>query len=165
MLRVHRAVRGPWWFSSGTRLRFDLTAPRGTCYVAEEALGAFVEAFQGLGVMIPREEILTRRVSTLAVPAPLTLADCTDPHARAFGVTAEIHSSVDRVLIQAWAAAFSATGFDGVRYLVRHDAAQRRVGFALFGSAGEAAWPVASTNVLDADLLLGVGNEFGIRVL
>jgi hypothetical protein len=146
-------------------LRFDLAAPRGTCYLAEEAVGAFVEAFQDWsGTILPAAEVLTRRISTLFVPDAVRLADCTNPRALAFGVTAEIHSSPDRSLTQLWAVAFAEAGFAGVGFFVRHDPAQQRRGIALFGQAGEASWPIASTSVIAAQLIIDVEARFGIRV-
>lgn len=165
LYRIHKAVHGPWWFSSGTPLRFDLARPKGTCYLAEEALGAFVEAFQDwTGSILPSAEISVRRISKLTVPSPMRLADCTSARALAFGVTAEIHASPDRTLTQAWAAAFDRAGFDGVRFFVRHDPAQRRVGIALFGPAGEAAWPVQASEAITTELIADVERHFGIRV-
>jgi hypothetical protein len=51
-----------------------------------------------------------------------------------------------------------------VRFFVRHDPAQQRVGIALFGPTGEAAWPVASTVEITVDLIIEVERQFGIRV-
>lgn len=164
LYRIHRAHRGPWWFTSGTQRRFDLDRPRGTCYLAEEALGAFVEAFQHVGVIMPVAEIAARAISILSVPAEVTLADCTDPRSRAFGITGEIHSSPDRRLTQAWAAAFAAAGFGGVRYLVRHDPSQRRFGIALFGAAGEASWATGATRPIGDHLVREADRIFGILV-
>jgi hypothetical protein len=93
------------------------------------------------------------------------LADCMSRLARAFGITAAIHSGEDYDRTQAWAAAFAPAGFDGVRYLVSHDPAQGYVGVALFGPAGAADWPVASTAPIDHELIREARWQFGIRVL
>jgi hypothetical protein len=133
--------------------------------LAEEDLAAFVEVFQDwTGSILPRAEVSARRISRLYIPGPATLADCTSPRALAFGITAEIHSSPDRTRTRTWAAAFARAGFDGMRFFVRHDPAQRRVGIALFGPAGEAAWPVASTDEVSTDLLGRAHAIFGIQV-
>jgi hypothetical protein len=165
LLRIHKVGRGPWWFSHDSPLRFDLAAPLGTCYLAEQDLGAFVEALQNAGALIPRAEIDARSISTLSVPTAVTLADCTNPRARAFGITAEIHSSVDRAMTRAWAAAFERHGFGGVRYLVRHDPSQSFVAIALFSDAGEASWAITFTDPIDDDLIQRAENTFGIRVV
>ena len=164
LFRIHLHDRGPWWFSHSTSGRFDLPSPRGTCYLAEDPLGAFVEIFRTIPA-IPDIEVAARRLSTLHVQHPVILADCAARRARAFGITAAIHSGQDYELTQAWAAALAAAGFGGVRYLVSHDPAQRYVGVALFGPAGAAAWPVASTAPIEADLILQARRRFGIRVV
>jgi hypothetical protein len=81
-----------------------------------------------------------------------------------FGVTAEIHSSPERALTQAWAEALDLAGFDGVRFLVRHDPAQHQVGIGLFGAAGEAAWHVDSSEAISAGLIDRAQTHFGIEV-
>jgi hypothetical protein len=100
----------------------------------------------------------------LTVPREMVLADCTQPNARGFGMTAEIHSTPNRRLTQQWAAAFDHAGYDGIRYLVRHDPSQQNVAIALFESAGEASWPAQSPNTISAVLLTQMKNTFGIRV-
>ena len=166
LFRIHRAAYGPWWFSSDGPRRFDLSFPKGTCYLAEEEIGAFVEAFQDwTGTILPLEEVAARRIARLTVPTPMKIADCTRARALAFGVTAEIHASPDRALTQAWAAAFSRAGFDGVRFFVRHDPAQQRAGIALFGPAGEPSWPVRSSTEIGTDIITTMERQFGTRAL
>ena len=46
LIRIHRRTNRPWWFSSSGSMRFDLTPPGGTCYIAESDEGAFLEALQ-----------------------------------------------------------------------------------------------------------------------
>src|SRR3712207_5794887 len=106
LLRIHPAGYGPWWFASSGYGRFDLTPPLGTCYLAEKAVGAFIEAFQEPGVLIPADHLRQRRLSVLSIPSAMDLADCTVSHARAFGITGEIHSTVSRQTTQGWARAF-----------------------------------------------------------
>ena len=52
-------------------------------------------------------------------------ADCTISAARKFGITGAIHTQPDYTVPQAWAEAFAAAGFGGIRYRVSHDPAQR----------------------------------------
>lgn len=163
--RIHLKDNGPWWFCSDLECRFDLRVPAGTCYVAEEPLGSFVEVFTDV-TLVAEEDVEKRRLSAIHVPTTLRLADCTDAGARRFGSTGEIHTTVDYDLTQRWAQALAASGFDGIRYLVRHDPAQQRVGLALFGNAGEATgWPEPTTEEIDEDLLLDAARRFGIQVL
>jgi hypothetical protein len=147
-------------------MRFDLRPPAGTCYLAEQETGAFVEVFQELvDTAIPAREIRARRLSTLNVPFEITLADCTDPRALRFGVTAEIHSTPLRNPTQQWADALQAAGFGGIRYRVRHDPSQRHGAVAIFGSAGLATWPNAPAVEIDSALIAQVEATFNVRVL
>jgi hypothetical protein len=164
LYRIHRAANNPWWFSHSGKMRFDLRSPDGSCYLAEDELAAFIEVFQDF-VAVPRAEVDFRRMSRLRLPQAATLADCTQRSARRFGITGEIHASVDRATTQAWAMTFRLNGFDGIRYLVRHDPSQSLVGIALFGNAGEAPWPIPTPQPIDADLIARVEQAFGIRVV
>jgi hypothetical protein len=164
LFRIHQAVHGPWWFGGGGEGRFDLSRPNGTCYLAESSLGAFVEALRRAGIIIPWATVQERRISLLHVPEPVLLADCTDSRVRRFGLTGEIHTAIDRAVTQRWADALAKAGFRGIRYLVRHDPSQREAGIALFGPRGEAQWPVVSTEMIGAELLLEVERRFGIFV-
>lgn len=164
LVRIHRHDRGPWWFSHDKTGRFDLAPPRGTCYLAEEPIGAFVEVFR-YSAIVQESDVVKRRISTLHLERTAELADCTTRRAGAFGITAAIHTSEDYARTQRWAKAFADAGFDGVRYRLSHDPAQRLIGIALFGPAGPAAWPVATTVPIDDDLMAAVQRRFGIRVL
>jgi hypothetical protein len=178
LVRIHRRGRSPWWFSGDGSGRFDLGPPaaspelaaRGTCYLAEDPLGAFVEVFRDLRV-IPEAEVRRRALSRIALPRALRLADATARRARVFGVTGALHSSPDYGLTRAWAAAFAGAGFDGVRYLVSHDPAQQLVGYALFGDRSEAggappdegAWPPGEAGEIGFDLLRRARLELGLH--
>ncbi|MGN6634758.1 MAG: RES domain-containing protein, partial [Oryzihumus sp.] len=43
LCRAHLAANGPWWFSHDGGGRFDLPAPRGTCYLATDPAAAVRE--------------------------------------------------------------------------------------------------------------------------
>lgn len=163
--RIHLKDKGPWWFCSDLECRFDLQRPHGTCYVAEDPLGSFVETFTDV-TLVAEQDVKQRRLSALHVPRTLRLADCTNAASRGFGCTGEIHTTIDYDLTQRWARAFVAASFDGIRYFVRHDPAQRRVGLALVGEAGEAKhWPDPTTKEIDENLLLDAARRFGIHIL
>jgi len=167
LARIHSIGRNPWYFSSRMSGRFDLPGTLGTCYLAETPTGAFVEVFQrwmAHRIPIPRSEIAARQASDLFVPRSFRLADCIHPRALAFGATGLIHTTPDRSLTQAWAAAFHAAGFGGVRYLVSTAPSMHLVGFALFGSSGEAAWPVAATGPIGDALVDEIERVFGVLV-
>lgn len=164
LFRIHRHRRASWWFSSEGLGRFDLGEPRGTCYLATDPLGAFVEVFR-YASRISQSDLDGRRLSRLRVPRDVLLADCTHSRARGFGLTAAIHASPDYSLTQVWAAAFREARHEGIRYLLSHDPSQRLVGVALFGSAGSADWPVVSTAPIGTDLLEAALTRFGLLVL
>lgn len=164
LFRIHRQERGPWWFSADGSGRFDLAAPRGTCYLAEDAIGAFVEVFREIG-QVAQRDVDRRRLSVLRLPRLARLADCTGRSARGFGITAAIHAGERYDLTPSWAEALADAGFDGVRYRVSHDPAQRAIGIALFGPAGQADYPTMATLPIGPALLDDVWRQFRIRVL
>jgi hypothetical protein len=151
LFRIRRADRSPWWFGSTGAGRFDLSPPRGTCYLAEDPLGAFVEVFREAH-LVPEEAVRRRVQSHLGLPRPLRLADC-----------------AALALTGAWAAAFATAGFDGIRYLLSHDPAQRLVGYALFGDAGEAhdaeTWPPGEAREIGVEVLARARRQFGFLIV
>jgi hypothetical protein len=164
LYRLHRSDVGPWWFSSDGSGRFDLRdgAP-GTCYLAVTAVGAFIEVFR-VETVIPEAEVEARSLSTLAPPKRVSLADCTVSAARKFGITGAIHTQPDYALPQAWAAAFVAAGFGGIRYRLSYDPAQKELGIALFGAAGEQSLRVPGTEPVPADVIETARQRFGLVV-
>ena len=154
MFRVTRRDVGPWWFSSDGG-RFDLTAPRGTCYLADDVAVAVLEAFGGLvvGRTVAASDVDARVLWTLALPAQCDAADTTVRGGRRFGVTAELSTVTPFALPQRWAAAFAAAGLGGVRYRARHDPGGGRA-LALFGAAGERRrWRKGRKEPLDEAML------------
>lgn len=164
--RIHRRGVGPWWFNSDGTRRFDLPAPRGTCYLADTEEGAFLEVFGSfVGGIVPEEEVCARAVSWLGAPGSPRLANLLDGRVLRFGVSAELATTPDYELSQAWARALAAAGFDGIRYHLRHDPSSRQVGVALFGDAGERDWPVLRTRSVSDRTTELVRRRFGILVL
>jgi hypothetical protein len=94
------------------------------------------------------------------------MADCTAEGARAWGITAEIHSSPDYRKTQDWAEAFARAGFDGILYYLRHDPAQHLIGVALFGPPEDTTTelPAAASQPIGKDLLQQVTDRFGILI-
>jgi hypothetical protein len=163
LYRLHRADRGPWWFSSDGSGRFDLGGDRGTCYLAATPVGAFIEVFR-VETVIPELELETRVLSSLPPPKRSRLADCTISAARKFGITGAIHTQPDYALPRAWAEALAAAGFAGIRYRLSHDPAQRELGIALFGSAGEGKFPVRKSEPVPASVVDEARQRFGLVV-
>lgn len=163
--RIHRIDRGAWWFCFDLEHRFDLPAPMGTCHVAESPVGSFLEVFTDVRG-IAEEEIHARRLSELHLPKRVRLADCTNPLARGFGCTGEIHTTIGYDLTQAWAEAFARAGFGGIRYLVRHDPSLSLAGIALFGRAGRPRrWPRPKSDVIPPGVITEAARRYGILVL
>ena len=162
LCRVTSSSLGPWWFSSDASGRFDLAPPRGTCYLADDEVGALLEV---LGPVLVVSPVWAGRLSMwhLGLPAQCSAADTTVRAARGFGVTAELASITPYELPQRWAAAFAATGHQGVRYRIRHDPAGTRA-LALFGAAGERRWPRGRRQQIGSALLSRLSGETGIRV-
>lgn len=139
--RVHAAEHGPWWFSSGVG-RFDLRAPRGTANLASTPTVAVCEALgpvllgHGGTVFLPSAAVRDRVVTTLSTTGR-TLADLARDAGRAFGVVpgeATAPQPDGYVTTQAWARAFDAARFEGIRSPSRFSASGCCV--YLFGPAG-----------------------------
>lgn len=164
--RIHAADVTPWFFDIGPDGRFNL-AESGTCYLAEEPIGAFVEKFGRLlrpGGVIPEPLIDAQRVSRLR-PPKANVVDLTDPTVLGLiGLTAEIHSTSDYNLTQGWALALQEAGYDGIRYKARHDPRGELVSIALFGS-DKFPRSAAKTRAISVDLIHEASATFAITVL
>lgn len=164
--RIHAADVAPWFFDVGPDGRFNL-AESGTCYLAEEPIGAFVEKFGRLlrpGAVIPEPLVDMQRLSGLHAPKA-NLVDLTNPKVLGLaGLTAEIHSTTDYDLTQGWALALQEAGYDGIRYKARHDPRGHLVSIALFGS-DKSPRSAAKTTTIPVDLIHEAATTFAITVL
>jgi hypothetical protein len=164
--RIHAADVAPWFFDIGPDGRFNL-AESGTCYLAEEPIGAFVEKFGRLlrpGGVIPEPLVDAQRLSRLR-PPKAKVVDLTDPTVLGLvGLTAEIHSTTDYNLTQGWALAFQEAGYAGIRYKARHDPRGQLISIALFGSE-KPPRSAAKTTAIPVDLIHVVSSTFAITVL
>jgi RES domain len=170
--RIHRAVNDAWWFNADGTGRFDPVhvAGLGACYLAQDRLGAFVEAFR-TRLELDQDDIDERRIARVELSGDLRLADAVSRRALGFGVTAEIgaggENEYDRS--QELASGLAAAGYKGIRWWVRHDPAQRLVGIALFGSAGVVSsgsgLSPAESRGIDRSLLDEARRKFGYRVV
>lgn len=166
--RIHRSTTPPWWFSSTGDGRFDpVGTGMGACYLAESPLGAWVEVFRKRQ-LLAETEIAQRSLLAVMLDRDLRLADVTSRRALSFGVTASLGAGEQYDNSQAFAAQAMEDGFDGVRYLLRHDPAQKLYGLALFSQAGardgDPQWPTDSAAIPDA-LIGEAARLFGYRVL
>lgn len=167
--RIHKSIRTPWWFSSTGSGRFDpMGTGMGACYLAEVPLGAWVEVFRKR-LLLAEAEIANRSLLIVALKRNLRLADITARRALSFGVTASLGAGEEHEDSQTFAAQALEDGFDGVRYFVRHDPAQKLYGVALFAQArtpepADPQWPSDSGAIPDA-LVRDAERVFGYRVL
>lgn len=165
--RVGRKGRGPWWFGSTMAGRFDLAAPRGTCYLAADPLAALLEVIgpERAGGAVSAAFLAARRIRELRSPRAQSLADLTSRRAARFGVTLEIHSVVPYDRPQAWAACLDQAGAGGLVHWIRHDPSSTG-GVALFGPAGERrSWPRGRERTIGRSLVRRLAQECGIAVL
>jgi len=164
--RIHAADVAPWFFDVGPDGRFNL-AESGTCYLAEEPIGAFVEKFGRLlrpGGVIPESLVDTQRLSKLR-PPKASIVDLTNPRVLGLiGLTAEIHTTINYDLAQGWALAFRDAGYDGIRYKARHDPRGQLTSIALFGS-DRPPRSAAKTTAIPIDLIHEASTTFAITVL
>jgi hypothetical protein len=164
--RIHTADVSPWFFDTGAEGRFNL-ADAGTCYLAEEPIGAFVEKFGRLlrpGGAIPEPLVDTQRLSRLREPK-VSVVDLTNPKVLGLvGLTAEIHTTTNYGLTQDWASALRDAGYAGIRYKARHDPRGQLVSIALFGS-DKPPRSAARTTTIPVDLIHEAAATFAIIVL
>ena len=147
--RTVRDKQGPWWFGSSLEGRFDLPAPKGTCYLANDYLGALMEAL-GPDIlphgMAHASTLRAKHLRELRAPRSLKLANCVVQRAAKW-VTAEISTLTPYAVPQQWATAWERAGIQGVRYATRHMTSRRKYSVALFGAAGERrSWPKGRTH-------------------
>jgi hypothetical protein len=141
----------------------------GSCYFAKEPIGAWVEVFRKQ-ILLADDEVRQRSLFKLRTGRDLKLADITSRRALQFGVTASLGANEDYAASHAFAADALASGFDGIRYLVRHDPAQKLYGYAIFGQPGSGAGALAPVAIgLDDPIADPLADEarrlFNYRVL
>lgn len=143
LYRGHRTANGAWFFSNEGAGRFDLDAPRGTCYLGvdpdtavREVLGPTLHNLGGVD-----EEFAAQRViSQLHLPDTRTVANLCDKRAADYAVTREIHTITPYDKTRAWARALDAIA-DGVQYESRFTTAAHANAVAIFDAAGPKSWP------------------------
>ena len=168
--RIHHSARRAWWFSADGSGRFDpVGMDVGTCYLAERPLGAWIEVFRKQ-MLLSHAEITERWLFSVELGRDLRLANLTSRRALDFGVTASLGANESYDDSQSFAAQAVGAGFDGIRYLVRHDPAQRLYGLALFGRPGapdpaDPNWSTGENHDIPNDLVTESQRAFGYRAL
>lgn len=167
LFRIVSKGRGPWWFGSTMRGRFDLPKPDGTCYLASDEVSALLEAVGAdrMGGLVPAELLETKRLRELRVPREMSLSDLTSRQAIRFGITAEVGTIVPYDCPQAWAARLREAGSSGIIYWLRHDPSGSK-GYALFGSHGERRrWKRGRERRISQGLIEKLQEETGLEVV
>lgn len=155
--------RAPFFFSSRSADsggRFDLEAPRGTCYLADSRVGAWLETFRA-AALVDARDVRRRGLTRTRCPRPAMLVDLTAPAAVSAGITLDAHAGEDRP--RTWALADAADrvrAARGVQAWLRHDPAAAAHTIALFDAAGEHppfgwTWRAETADPLDDAVLLG----------
>ncbi|MGO9899342.1 MAG: RES domain-containing protein [Solirubrobacteraceae bacterium] len=88
-------------------------------------------------MLLAEAAVIARWLLTVRLGRDVRLADLTSWRALRFGVTASLGANEQYAASQAFAADALDARFGGIRYLVRHDPAQKLYGIALFGEAGQ----------------------------
>lgn len=167
--RIHLVTHEPEWFCSCGGHRFDpprASSPAfGTCYLAGQPVGAFVEKFGDLGI-VSRYRVDAHQLSYLQIPAA-RLADFTNRLALSWGVTGEAAAGGDYQGSQEWAERLFQAGYGGIWYTAKHDPQSDLHSVALFGKPGlhPEAFVSSWSQPIGADLLDDVETRFGIEVL
>lgn len=166
------SVRGPWFFSSSgssSSGRFDLPTPRGTCYFASTAIGAWLEVFGSVRVVDPSD--VRRRALARAVRSggDLRLVDLASRRAAVAGASLDLTAGDDYSAAQEVARQADARGAAGIRALLRRDPSGSSHNLALFGVAGapsrQFGWRVTKTEPWrDAPLMRELA-DLGVRVI
>jgi RES domain len=167
--RIHRAARGAWWFGCDGDGRFDpVGTGQGACYLGERPLGAWVEVFRRR-MLWDETDVRDRSLLCVKLGRDLRLADLTSRRALQFGVTASVGANEKYDDSQAFAVQAVRAGFDGIRYLVRHDPRQQLYGIALFCGAGAPdpsdTWPTNDDGPIPDELIAEAERAFGYRVV
>ncbi len=165
--RIHLATLDAWYFNADDTWRFNpcSISDLGACYLAERPVAGLLETFKSVTVVDERD-VANRAHFSATLTAAVRLADCCASAAGEFGINGEIHSTTDYDMTQAWAAAFAAAGFAGVRYLCRSDPAMSLIGYALLDTTGKAPpgrWPTGR-DIPIGDDILREAEDYGLRV-
>lgn len=148
--------QGCWYFAPLptdplTGGRFDLPAPHGTCYVANQPLVAALERvgrFTAQQKPVP-SDLVARRVVTKVETGTLPdrLANLISERAAAdFGVTGELFTMSDYTVPQDWARALHSQGHKGLHYTPRFSPHGKAI--AVFEPEGPQPGPVSNTQTL-----------------
>lgn len=177
LYRVHRRRSGSVaFFDISTHGRFNLTdlVGRGTCYLALEPLGAYLETL-GRVLTRSRTDLADREYSVVTLDRVLSLFDLTRSDVRSayrsegLDLTATISGGDDYSDSQRLSRLAHDDGYDGIVYKARHDPGCQYESVALFGPAGSnehnAVFATCATTAIPEELVKAGTDTFGIVVL
>lgn len=136
--RIHHHLHEPEWFGAKGDWRFDPPpgADFGTCYLAANAVGAFVEKF-GRFRAVTRSLVDQHALADLRLASPIQVADVTDRTILGgWRLTAELWAGDDYAGSQRWAHRLYEAGFAGIWYPASHDVRGGLHSLAVFGKPG-----------------------------
>lgn len=172
--RAARRGREPWWFCTCGSCRFDLDAPRGTCYAGTDELSGILENIgyewasgSPLTLAFLRGRTLHASVAAGLVDGPL--ANLTSRKAVGFRITNELSDMTPYDVPRAFARLVDAArngsrrAFGGIRFRTRFDTGITTRGVALFGDAGLRTG-VSATEQEITDELVEALVELGLNI-
>lgn len=165
-------VLAPWTFSSRDITakpgRFDLDAPKGTCYTSDKEIGAWLEVFRHLSVVVSAEVDLRHLARIERTGHTVPIADLCHPRVPPFAVTLDMFAGDDYAKPQQLARTLSNSGYGGLRALLRHDPTTNSHNIAVFGDAGKPSevpgWQVETEPAGGNRDLLAELSERGIAI-
>lgn len=170
--RAARRGREPWWFCTCGNCRFDLDAPRGTCYAGTDELSGILESIGyewagggPLTLAFVRNRVLHATTDLITGP----LANLTSRRATRYRVTNELSDMTPYDVPRAYARELDAARkasrrvFSGIRFRTRFDPGAASRGVAVFGDAGLRRG-VSTTQQEITDELLDTLAELGVII-
>lgn len=170
LARIHRELHETAYFSTDPHGRFnpspEKAADFGTCCLSTLPMGAFLEVFSRIQP-ITRQHIDERVLAHVYLPSDVVLADVTHPAVLGrWSLTAEINTTANYSVSQAWASSWEAAGFGGVFYAAKHDPRLVSRSIALFGKPGvQEDSLIARTEAIPPWLVREAKERFGFRIL
>lgn len=135
--------------------RYDLPAPNGSCYLADDVHTCVLEVVADELVvsrgpqLLAATELRARRRVTLTADADTgPFANLDAPASYGYGVAGDLHATDNRRLTQQWARALHEHGHVGVRGHARTPPAGTATTWTLFGPAGPGELPPVPTGRL-----------------
>jgi len=159
------AKQSPWWHCSDLACRFDLRAPKGTCYLGTDELVGILESI-GPEIQngIVSRAYVNERLLYSAKPDPkLRFADLTNRRAIKYRVTNELSTMTPYRIPQLWAQEFEKF-LSGVSYRSRFDLSSEQRSVALFGPAGLSLRASGQGKSVSYSVQMRLLNECGVSI-